>query len=80
MSDLRTKAVPLPLSRPIAVRMPGAVKYKFFSILNDKKSKRVKKLKIKKILSKIMLKKLFGKLEEEKRRYNRNFKALAFAI
>ena len=74
MSDLRTKAVPLPLSRPIAVRMPGAVKYKFFSIMT-KKSKQVKKVENQKILFIIMLKKLFGKFEEEKRRYKRNVKS-----
>ena len=78
MSDLRTKAVPFPLSRPIAVRMPGAVKYKFFSIMtkNQKKSKKVENQKN---IVQIMRKKLFGKFEEEKRRYKRNFKALAFA-
>ena len=47
MSDLRTKAVPFPLFRPIAVRMPGAVKYKFLSIMT-KNLKRRKNSKSKK--------------------------------
>ena len=67
MSDLRTKAVPFPLSRPIAVRMPGAVKTSSKKVENQKN------------IVQIMRKKLFGKFEEEKRRYKRNFKALAFA-